>query len=339
MTPSIFQLAISFGIPLILSIISSIIPEVMSEESKIRLFKSSLDTSIILLRSQGFEATYDEMDINFYNDLIEIKNINIRKQFEPYDLPFCDAEKIKKKSIWQDETCELVIKIQNLQFKGLNFIEKNDNFFEINANNINFDTSIFNDSSSKTAKKLFEIENTIIASFSIKNIYNFNKNIFENNIYLDIHNFGNLNLETKLTNLLYNQEKFSAVLDKFNLGFTNNGILKKIDTFIDIESDTNLIEITNNNLKTKSLLNIENESEIKVIEDHNKLIKDVSRHYPNFNKNIDNIFLFLENPDSIKCIRNEEHLMNENVFDAIEDAGPTLLFAIFCENIVINDPI
>ena len=33
-------------------------------------------------------------------------------------------------------------------------------------------------------------------------------------------------------------------------------------------------------------LNIENESEIKVIEEHNQLIYDVSRHYPNLNNNI-----------------------------------------------------
>ena len=339
MTPSIFQLAISLRFPLILSLISSITPEEFNQELKIKLFKSGLDTSIIILRSQGFEATYDEMDVKIYDDLIEIKNINIRKQFEPYELPFCDAEKINKKSIWQDETCELVINIQNLQFKGFNFNKNIDNFFEIHANNINFDTSIFNDSSAKATKKLFEIKEKIIASFSIKNKYNFNKNIFENNIYLNVQNFGNLNFETKLTNLLYNQEKFSAVLDGFNLEFTNDGILKKINTFLDIESDTNLIEITNNNFRTKSLLNIENESEITVIEEHNKLISNVNRHYPNFNKNIDNILLFLENPSTIKCLRNEDHLMNENVFDAIEDAGPTLLFAIFCENIVINDPI
>ena len=73
-------------------------PEVMSEESKIKLFKSSLDTSIIILRSQGFEATYDEMDINIYNDLIEIKNINIRKQFESNKFPFCETENIKTSS-------------------------------------------------------------------------------------------------------------------------------------------------------------------------------------------------------------------------------------------------
>lgn len=339
MTPSIIQLAISFGIPLFLSIISSIIPEEISEESKIKLFKSTLDTSIIILRSQGFEATYDEMDVNIYNDLIEIKNINIKKQFESNEFPFCDTKNIKMESIWQDLTCELVINIQNLQFKGFNFNKNIDNFFEINANNINFDTSIFNNSSSKATKKLFEIDKTIIANISIKNKYNFNKNIFENNIYLDIQNFGNLNLETKLTNLLYSKEKFSAVLDRFNLEFTNDGILKKINTFLDIELGTNLIELTNNNLKIKSLLNIENESKIKVIEEHNKLISDVNRHYPNFNKNIDNIFLFLENSNSIKCFRNEKHLMNENVFDAIEDLGPVLLFAVFCENIVINDPI
>ena len=47
---------------------------------KIKLFKSSLDTSIIILRSQGFEATYDEINTMFiYNDYIEIKNINIAK--------------------------------------------------------------------------------------------------------------------------------------------------------------------------------------------------------------------------------------------------------------------
>ena len=67
-------------------------------------------------------------------------DLGIRKQFEPYELPFCDAEKINKKSIWQDETCELVINIQNLQFKGFNFSNDKENFFEIHANNINFDT-------------------------------------------------------------------------------------------------------------------------------------------------------------------------------------------------------
>ena len=50
MTPSIFQLLFSLGIPLILSTISSIIPSEINEELKIKLFKSSLDTSIIILR-------------------------------------------------------------------------------------------------------------------------------------------------------------------------------------------------------------------------------------------------------------------------------------------------
>ena len=137
MTPSIFQLAISLWFPLILSLISSITPEEFNQELKIKLFKSGLDTSIIFLRSQGFEATYDEMDVNIYDDLIEIKNINIRKQFGSNEFPFCETENIKMSSIWQDLNCELVINIQNLQFKGLNFIEKNDNFFEINANHAN----------------------------------------------------------------------------------------------------------------------------------------------------------------------------------------------------------
>ena len=338
MTPSILQLFFSLGIPLILSTISSIIPSEINEELKIKLFKSSLDTSIIILRSQGFEATYDEMNTNIYNDYIEIKNINIRKKFESNDFPFCDASKIRMDSIWENPACELLINIENIKFKGFNFNKNVDNFLEINIDNISLDTSIFNDSSSKATKKLFKIDETINLNFSTKNKYNFNKNIFENSLYLDVVNFGNLNFEVKLSNFIYNQEKISAVLDAFIFEFVDNGVLEKIDTFIDIELNTNLTEIINNNLKIKSLLNIEDESEINKIEEQNKLINDVNKHYPNFDQNTLNLIAFIENPTSLKCIRNEDHIMNDNIFEAMDDLGPILIFAVFCENIIIDDP-
>jgi len=338
MTPSIFQLLFSLGIPLILSTISSIIPSEMNEELKIKLFKSSLDTSIIILRSQGFEATYDEMNINIYNDYIEIKNIILRKQFESNDFPFCDTSKIKMDSIWKNPACELLINIENIKFKGFNFNKNIDNFFEIDIDNISLDTSIFNDSSSKATKKLFKIEETIYLNFSTKNKYNFNKNIFENSLYLDVVNFGKLHFEVKLSNLIYNQEKISAVLDAFIFEFIDNGVLEKIDTFLDIESNTNLTEIVNNNLKIKSLLNVEDESKIKKIEEQNTLINNVNRHYPNFDQNTENLIEFIENPTSLKCIRDDDHIMNDNIFEAMEDLGPILIFAVFCENIIIDDP-
>jgi len=337
MTPGIFQLLFSLGIPLILSTISSIIPSEMNEELKIKLFKSSLDTSIIILRSQGFEATYDEMNINIYNDYIEIKNIILRKQFESNDFPFCDTSKIKMDSIWKNPACELLINIENIKFKGFNFNKNIDNFFEIDIDNISLDTSIFNDSSSKATKKLFKIEETIYLNFSTKNKYNFNKNIFENSLYLDVVNFGKLHFEVKLSNLIYNQEKISAVLDAFIFEFIDNGVLEKIDTFLDIESNTNLTEIVNNNLKIKSLLNVEDESKIKKIEEQNTLINNVNRHYPNFDQNTENLIEFIENPTSLKCIRDDDHIMNDNIFEAMEDLGPILIFAVFCENIIIND--
>jgi len=337
MTPSIFQLFFSLGIPLILSTISSIIPSEMSEEIKIKLFQSSLNTSIILLRSQGFEATYDEMNANIYNNYIEIKNINIRKKFESRDFPFCDTSKIKMDSIWKDPACELFINIENIKFKGFNFNESDDNFFEIIIDNTSIDTSIFNDSSSKTTKKLFKIEETINLNFSTKNKYNFNKNIFENNLYLDVVKFGKLHFEVKLSNIIFDQEKISAVLDTFVFKLVDNGVLEKINTFLDIESNTNLTEIINNNLKIKSLLNIEDESKLKKIEEHNTLINNVNRHYPNFNQNTQNLIEFIENPISLQCIRNDDHIMNENIFEAMEDLGPILIFAVFCENIIIND--
>ena len=338
MTPSIFQLLFSLGIPLILSTISSIIPSEMNEELKIKLFKSSLDTSIIILRSQGFEATYDEMNINIFNDYIEIKNIILRKQFESNDFPFCDTSKIKMDSIWKNPACELLINIENIKFKGFNFNKNIDNFFEIDIDNISLDTSIFNDSSSKATKKLFKIEETIYLNFSTKNKYNFNKNIFENSLYLDVVNFGKLHFEVKLSNLIYNQEKISAVLDAFIFEFIDNGVLEKIDTFLDIESNTNLTEIVNNNLKIKSLLNVEDESKIKKIEEQNTLINNVNRHYPNFDQNTENLIEFIENPTSLKCIRDDDHIMNDNIFEAMEDLGPILIFAVFCENIIIDDP-
>jgi len=30
--------------------------------------------------------------------------------------------------------------------------------------------------------------------------------------------------------------------------------------------------------------------------------------------------------------------MNDNIFEAMEDLGPILIFAVFCENIIIDDP-
>jgi hypothetical protein len=338
MTPSIIQLVLSLWIPLILSTISSLIPSEISEELKIKLFTNSLDTSIIFLRSQGFEATYDEINTNIYNDYIEIKNFNIKKQFKSKDLPFCDASKIKMDSIWKDPACELLINIENVQFKGFNFNKKIDNFFEINIDNISFDTSMFNDSSSKATKKLFKIEETINLNFSTRNKYNFNKNIFENKIFLEVEKFGNLSLEVKLSNLIYNEEQLSAVLDSFILEFVDQGVLERINTFIDIELDTNLIEIVNKEFKTKSLLNIDDENEIEKIEEHNQLISNVNRHYSNFDQNIVKLLAFIENPSSLKCIRYKDHIINNNISEAIDDLGPILLFAVFCENIIIDDP-
>ena len=309
----------------------------MSEEIKIKLFQSSLDTSIIILRSQGFEATYDEINTDIYNDYIEIKNINIRKKFESGDFTFCETDNIKMDSIWKNPACELFISIENIKFKGFNFNQNIDNFFEIIIDNISLDTSIFNDSSSKTIKKLLKIEKTVNLNFSTKTKYSFNKNIFENSLYLDVINFGTLNFEVKLSNLIFDQEKIAAVLDAFIFEFSDNGILEKIDTFLDIESNTNLTEIINNNLQIKSLLNIEDESEIKKIEEHNTLINNVNRHYPNFNQNTQNLINFIENPISLKCIRNDDHIMNENIFEAMEDLGPILIFAVFCENIATDD--
>ena len=89
--------------------------------------------------------------------------------------------------------------------------------------------------------------------------------------------------------------------------------------------------------KIKSLLNIEDESKLKKIEEHNTLINNVNRHYPNFNQNTQNLIEFIENPISLKCIRNDDHIMNENIFEAMEELGPILIFAVFCENIIIND--
>lgn len=338
MTPSIIQLAFSLWIPLIISTISSLIPSEINDELKIKLFKNSLDTSIIFLRSQGFEATYDEMNTNIYNDYIEIKNIDIKKKFGSNDFSYCDINKIKKKSIWEDPSCELLIKINNIKFKGFNFNNNTENFFEINIENISFDTSIFNNSSSKATKKLFNIDEKINLDFSTKNNYIFNKNIIESKILLSVENFGSLNIEFILSNLIYNEEKLSAVLDSFIFNFFDNGLFERIETFIDIESDTSLTEIVIKNLKTKSLLNIENESEIKSIEEHNQLISDINRHYPNFDNNINNLMSFIENPNSLICIRNEDHLINNNVFEEIDDLGPILLLAVFCENIITDDP-
>ena len=47
---------------------------------------------------------------------------------------------------------------------------------------------------------------------------------------------------------------------------------------------------------------------------------------------------FIENPNSLICIRNEDHLINNNVFEEIDDLGPILLLAVFCENIITDDP-
>jgi|TARA_B100001971_G_scaffold209653_1_gene233634 hypothetical protein len=337
MAPSILQLALTLWLPFLLSIISSFVPEDLNHELKIKLLKKSLDTSVIFIRSQGFEATYNDLEVNLLEDSIEIKNINLRRQFYPNEFTFCDVKKIKQESIWDPEVCELSINIESLKFSGLNLIEKNNKFFTITANNINFDTSIFNDSSSIATKKLYEIEKTIVASFSIKNQYEFNKNIFENKIDINIKNYGDVSLKTRLTNLLYNQKKFSAVLDELNFKFTNYGILEKIDTFFDIETNTNLTEVTKNALKSRSLLNIEDENEIYRIKSHNETIDNINRHYPSLNNNIDNILLFLDKHNSIQCTRNEDHLLNENVIEGIDSSGPILFLAVFCEQIINFD--
>ncbi|MDC0226692.1 hypothetical protein OAK12_01120 [Alphaproteobacteria bacterium] len=324
----------SFWIFIAQSIFSFFNPAGLDQEAKINLIESGIDTGIIFLRTQGFEATYDEFNANLNKDLIEIKNLVIKKQLDPYDIEFCNVKNIKVKSIWHPQVCEIDIRIDKLTFSGLNLNYKSNFPFKITLENIEFDLSIFNDSDSKTFKKLFEIDEKILADLSLELKYEFSKNIFHNNISLSLHDFGTIDTNLIFKNIIYSDEYFSLNLDKFNFNLKDETIIKKINLLLDIEQGNNLHEIAKNNLKKRSTININDQNKLDKIKKHNDIISSIGYHYPMYDENTNQILLFLKSAKNISCYRENEHLLNLEVLDEIERTGFPLLLAIFCENII-----
>ncbi|MDC0056579.1 hypothetical protein OAJ74_00340 [Alphaproteobacteria bacterium] len=329
-----FFLSQSFWIFIIHSILSFFNPTGLNQEAKINLIESGIDTGIIFLRTQGFEATYDEFNANLNKDSIEIKNIVIKKQLNPYDIDFCNVKNIKTKSIWHPQVCEIDIKIDKLTFSGLDLNYKSDLPFKIALENIKFDLSIFNDSDSKTFKKLFEIDEKIEADFSLESKYEFSKNIFHNNISLNLHDFGTINTNLVFKNIIYSDEYFSLNIDKFNFDLKNETIIKKLNLLLDIEENSNLHDIAKINIKKRSTININDQNKLDKINKHNDIISSIEYHYPMYDENTNQILLFLKSAKSIRCYRENEHLLNLELMEEIGRTGFSLLLAVFCENII-----
>tara|TARA_B110000438_G_C15784684_1_gene637841 strand:- start:282 stop:1298 length:1017 start_codon:yes stop_codon:yes gene_type:complete len=331
-----FFLSQSFWIFIAQSIISFFNPAGLDQDAKIKLIESGLDTGIIYLRTQGFEATYDEFNANINNNSIEIKDIIIKKQLNPGSVYFCEGKNIQPKTIWHPRVCEINIKIDKLTFSGLNFDYKSELPFKIAFENINFDLSIFNDANSKTFKKLFEINESISANFSMETKYEFSKNIFHNNVHISLDNFGTIDTNVIFKNIIYSEEFFSLNLDTFSFALKNNSVIEKVNLILDIEGNSNLYNLTKNKLQKKSSINVTDQNELDKINKHNDIINSIEYHYPAYSKNLDDLLSFLQNAKNIKCSRNNDHLMNAEVIEEINRTGPSLLFAVLCENIISN---
>ena len=68
----------SFWIFIVQSIFSFFNPAGLDQEAKINLIESGIDTGIIFLRTQGFEATYDD-----YLEIMKEKVINMASDYIP----------------------------------------------------------------------------------------------------------------------------------------------------------------------------------------------------------------------------------------------------------------
>ena len=53
-----------------------------------------------------------------------------------------------------------------------------------------------------------------------------------------------------------------------------------------------------------------------------------------YDENTNQILLFLKSAKSIRCYRENEHLLNLELMEEIERTGFSLLLAVFCENII-----
>tara|TARA_E500000178_G_C17017463_1_gene753744 strand:- start:1315 stop:2346 length:1032 start_codon:yes stop_codon:yes gene_type:complete len=334
---SLFFLNKSFWIFIVQGLLSIFNPNSIDYETKIKIFESGIDTSITYLRSEGFSATYDDFYDDKENNIIVLENLVIKKEFEPQYSGFCLEENIVPKSIWHSKSCEFSLEIDKIKFTGLNLGYKSEGSFKIDLIGIKHDLSIYNNTELMTLKKLVELDDYLFANFYIETQYEFSKNIFKSNVNLDIQEFGVLNFSLTANDIIYNQDKFSFNLDKFNLMYEDNSLINKIEILRELNllayDGFSLHESAKKKFLKQPNLNVNDVSELEKINLHNDFINSLNYHYPNYEENIVNLILFLKDPGTIYCQNDSDHIINELFLDEVGNYGLPLLVAALCENI------
>ena len=334
---SLFFLSKSFWIFLIQSFISFFNPDSLDEKAKVKLFESGIDTGIIYLRSEGFNATYDEFTADYSNNTIVLRNLSIKKEFEPSYTSFCLEENIVPKSIWHPYSCEFSLEIEEIILSGLDLGYKSENPSKIELKGIKHNLSIYNNTELMTLKKLVKVEDYISANLSIESSYEFSKNIFQSNINLEFEDFGKLNFSFSANDIIYNEENFSFNLQKFNMLFEDKTFIEKIETLRELDliayDGQPIHKTVEKALLKRSTLNVVNVDELEKINSHNDFINSINYHYPNYENNVKNLILFFENSGTLYCQSERDHLMNELFLDEVNYYGFPLLIAAICENI------
>ncbi len=130
---------------------------------------------------------------------------------------------------------------------------------------------------------------------------------------------------------------FHSNLEKFNMLFKDETLIKKIETLRELDllayDGQPLHQTVKKTLLKRPTLNVVNVEELEKINSHNDFINSINYHYPGYEDNINNLLLFLEKPGTFYCQSERDHLINNLYFDEVNNYGFPLLIAAFCENI------
>ena len=323
-------------IPLLGFIASLLSPAEFSDETKHRIFETSFNTVITGLRTYGFRATYDKINLNESMDMIEANEIRISYPISILDWngEICIPENFNKKnqlfptSSDQFNDCYLNLYIKSFSLKNLGFNKNSNDNLLIEFSGIEFDLNVLSMFGSEEMAGLNLIASVITddqklrGNISVESGYNFKKDTTTLGIKIKFNNLLDLFIKSQVSNLSINSDEIAY---EFNL---NPGI----------SFDFNNFELSIKDLGLRKLLEFIALSQTgeKVSSD---LISWISPKNDADNKKLESLKKFLDGARQINCSRKTSlyfsYFMYEemNYKELIDTNDPMFWINFFCEDL------
>ena len=299
----------------------------ITPEIKVTAVDATTRAVVMALRSSQIPVTYEAVEGNPRKDTISINKINLRV---PVPVPdgcgsiTASGRNDPKTLFYEDLPCELNVSIGDITIQGLELDGKSKETVAIYVNNVAIDLSIFSSGEMLAIKRMLQLEDELaIEQIGIGLGYDVASDQITAEFGFAVEGFGSAKGLIKLSSVRQDKSLYNEItgqLDRFELVITDEGMIETASIFLSIANDSEGIKF-DNLLSGLFLANPLSDTELG----------DLSKVYPNSNKNISELTKFMGGGMTVSCLRENPHQV---VFvDDLFDLGPTVIFNMFCEKV------